>query len=722
MSGKWFTRHIRLIIIFVGAIMLPTIFLGYLAIRTAETERLVVWEKLKESYTSLANAISNELDDILSIAEDDLQNSLYALPSYDKRTLQRLAYGLESRHKVIEQVFFLDASGAIIFPEDPRKERRKSESSSKDVSQEDKETFQYYLAEAERQEFKHNNPNRAIYEYQRILNDLEYPVYRTIALNSIARCYMKLQLEQKAAGYYSKIIDEYGDVTDQWTNIPAMAYLQKASIYEKMGDADVAVKTLVNLYANLAENRWDLDADQMSYFADRTQRQLMTYKDKEDIQSIALMDGFAEIDANVAREVKLRQFLREYRHLAAEEMAQIVSNVTEASESVEHLIKYTSAAGPYLISYLTDPDMKIGLNPASTGITAGFEVSLEYLASRGFREALGGFTVEDDVILAILNEDDEIIEAKRASSPQEVDYQNTPPPGQPIAVATSSFLPFWKVGIYLRDPMALEELSKRNANLRAFLIIGLVLAIAFGIYLSFREARREAELAQLRSDFVANVSHELRTPLSAIQIFSETLKRNRAVSQDKQDQYLDTIASESDRLARLVDNVLDFSRLERSVKEFNFQPTNVGEVVVSAVEAYQFYAEQRGVTVSLNMAQNLPDIPVDKEAISQVVMNLIDNAVKYSEDEDEVAVHVFAKDQKIVIQVADKGVGIDEEDVKKIFDKFYRGKNIANLGTGGTGLGLTLAKAVAVAHGGDILVRSIKGEGSRFSLVLPVGL
>ena len=708
MSGKFFTGHIRLIMIFVGAIMLPTIFLGYLAIRTAETERLVVWEKLKESYTSLANAVSDELDEMLASAELDFQDSVYSLTSHDRSSMRELSYQLEDRHKAIGQVFFLDASGGVIFPEDPRRELQEAVIESRAPFQQEDDVFEYYLAEAERQEFRHNNPQRAIQEYQRALNELKHPVYKTIALNSIARCYVKLGLNREAVGYYEEIVDRYADATDSRVNIPAIAHLQAASIYEKMGDADAAVQILLNFYSDLAADRWDLDAEEMSYFAGRTQQQLLAYKDRRDIQFSVLEDGFAEIDANVIREVKLREFLEDYKHLAAEEMTQIAEYATESSKSMEHLIRYTSVAGPYLLSYLIS---------LSADAIAGFEVNLDHLASRGFREVLSGFTVEDDIILAILDENDEIIEATYPSQ-----THDTMPPGEPIALVEADSLPFWKVGIYVKDPMSLERLSKRKASLRAFLIAGLILAIAFGIYLSLREARRETELARIRSDFVANVSHELRTPLSSIQIFSETLKQNKAVSQDKQDQYLDTISSESDRLTRLVDNVLDFSRLERQVKEFDLRPTDIGEVIASTVEAARFYAEQRGVTVSLNIAPDLPEIKADKEAISQMVMNLIDNAVKYSEDESEIAVNVFRRGQNIMIEVVDKGVGIDEEDMKKIFDKFYRGKNVADLGTGGTGLGLTLAKAVAVAHGGDILVRSKIGQGSRFSAMLPIDL
>lgn len=702
--------------IFVGAIMLPTIVLGYLAVRTAETEKLVVWEKLEKSYTSLAGAISDELDDILSTAEGDFQNSLSTLPNYDRDTLKRLSYQIGDRHNVIGQAFFLHADGSIIFPEDPEGRRQKPQIALRKISQEDQNIAGYYIEQAERQEYRHKDFKRAIDEYERLQSKLKAPVYQIAALNGIARCNMKMGLSQEAIKHYRNIISKYADMDDKWANIPAIAYIQIASLHEKLGDTSSAVKALVELYDNLANSKWNMDAAEMTYFADVTQERLLVYKDREDIQFDDMADQFSEIETNVEHEVKLRQFLDDYKHLAAEEMILIAENSFGSSESMEHLTKYTSMHGPYLLSYLIDSSAE---TEDTTGIIAGFEVDLDYLASAGFKEVLRGFTVEGDVILTILDEDGEIIEATHTLSGQGLDPDEITPPGEPIAITSLKALPFWKVGIYVKNPLALERLSRRNANLRAFLIAGLILAIAFGIYLSLREARRETEMAQLRSDFVANVSHELRTPLSSIQIFSETLKQNRAVSQDKQEQYLDTISSESDRLARLVDNVLDFSRLERSVKEFHFQSTNIGEIVSSAVEAYKLYADQRDVSVSLKMIADLPEIQADKEALSQVVMNLIDNALKYSEENGEITVNAFCKGKNIVIQVVDKGVGIDEEDIRKIFDKFYRGKNVANLGTGGTGLGLTLAKAVAIAHGGNITVRSKKGEGSKFSIILP---
>lgn len=707
------TIQIRLIIIFVGVIMLPTIVLGYLAIRTAESEKLVVWERLKVSYTSIANLASDHLEYVLSSAEGDFRSSVSALTDYDKDALQRLSQQLESEHGVIGQVFFVNASGKIIFPEDPRKMQQNDRNAS--LSQEEKDIFESYLADGERQEFKHNNPERAIYDYQKIISDLKEPVYKVVALNGMARCYAKLGLNQEAIDNYSEIIDNYIDVTDGWLQMATVAYLQLYSIHKTMGDTDAAIQTLMALYGNLSDRGWNLDAEEISYFADKTRRHLLTYRDRGDALFGSFADRFAETDAKVIQLVRLQRFLKNYGRLAADDMKKVVNRADGDPELILHLRRSTNT-GTYFLSYIS-MERKSPDSPA----LAGFQVDLDYLASQGFNEILSELLISDDVTLAILNENNEVVKTHVSmTTPPGMEYSTPIPSGKPITTAVSSSLPFWKVGLYPKDPQSLERLMRRKAGLRIFMIAGLILAIAFGIYLAMREARREAELARLRSDFVANVSHELRTPLSSIQIFSETLRQNRATSREKQEQYLDTISSESDRLARLVDNVLNFSRLERRAKEFDFRLTNIGEVVGSAVEAYRFYAEQRGATISLNIAPELPQVKADAEAISQMVINLVDNAVKYSEGEGEITVNVFHRGDNIVIQVVDRGVGIDEEDLKKIFDKFYRGKNVANLGTGGTGLGLTLAKAVAEAHGGNIRVRSKEGEGSRFSATLPL--
>jgi signal transduction histidine kinase len=685
------------IIIFVGAIMLPTIILGYLAIRTAETEKLVVWEKLRDSYKSLASLVSDQLENMLLASENDFQNSVLSINSYDKDSLQEVAEKIESRNPVVGHVFFLDSSGEMIFPEDPGSQYEEIKPRIADPSREETDMFQTYLAAGERYEFKHDNPRDAIYEYSRISDKTSFPSYRAIALNNMARCYNKLGVDHEAAGIYRELIHKYPDASDGWIELAPIAYMRLISIYQESDDTAAAVEALEKFYDNLSHNRWGLDYEEVSYFADGIRKRLSSFKNSED----KISEELGVFHENLTRLVSLQKFLREYELFASYDMTRIVNNPTSSKSALSHVFRYT-AEGAYFISYIL-PEGETGL--------AGFEVNLDYLSSAGFKQISESLDTKSDVVLAILDRNDQIVAITGDPKPS---IQIS----EPIHTVALDSLPFWKIGVYLENPKSLENLSRNKVRLRILVIGGLVLAIVFGVYLILREARKEAELARLRSDFVANVSHELRTPLSSIQIFSETLKGK--VSQDKQEQYLHTISSESDRLARLVDNVLNFSRLEKRSKEFNFKPTDIGDVVRKSVEAYKFYAEQRDVSIRLNISTNLPRIYADSEAISQVVMNLVDNAIKYSPENGVINVNVFRRGKTILIRVSDRGIGIDKEDLDKIFDKFYRGKTAENLGTGGTGLGLTLARAIIKAHGGDIKVRSKKGSGSRFTVVLPI--
>ncbi|MBD3182170.1 hypothetical protein GF312_07755 [Candidatus Poribacteria bacterium] len=719
MNKRSLTKHITKsrtiplqVILFIGGIMLPTIILGYLAVRTSETERLVLWEELKESYTSLANAVVDQVDNMLSSAERDIMNLLEDVEVYSADEIYALSSSVKASHPVISQLFLLNNAGQLIYPLNPELTQRPSENGYNPDDNNEKNIYNSHISAGENQEFENKNYEKAIAEYQHILDKIEDPVYRAFALNNIARCYDKLDLKSEAIETYKKIVDEYGDVTQKWFEIPASAYTRMAELYEDIGDSQSALYMLYQLYLRLSDNIWDMDAKELSFYAHKARSKLKTHAESGD-DSISA--NFAEIDAKVIRRFELLRFFRDYRILAESD----IKNFALSSEYKPGFIRQMFSDENRLICLFSYSKLQQHTK-ASVPAVIGFEADLFYMLSRGLRDILEGIKIRENVVLAVLDAEGNIIGTKRPSPVRTADFFTSEPSGRLITSVPVDSLPFWQVGVYLTEPRYLDKISRRKANLRIMAVIGLILAVAFGIYLILREARKEAELARLRSDFVANVSHELRTPLSSIQIFSETLKAGKTKSKDKQEQYLDTISSESERLARLVDNVLDFSRLERQVKEFDFQPTDIAELIQEVVEAYSFHAEQRKKRISLNVAENIPRIEVDRQAFSQMVMNLIDNAIKYSEENDEITVNVFKRGESLIMQVIDRGVGMDKDELKKIFQKFYRGKSAAELGTGGTGLGLTLAKAVAFAHGGDIVVRSKRGEGSRFSVILPL--
>jgi signal transduction histidine kinase len=244
----------------------------------------------------------------------------------------------------------------------------------------------------------------------------------------------------------------------------------------------------------------------------------------------------------------------------------------------------------------------------------------------------------------------------------------------------------------------------------------IVLATAFGL----RYTVRQLELAQLKASFVSNVTHELKTPIALIRLAVETLEMRRVKSPEETDAFLRSIERETLRLQQLVDNILDFARLEAGRRIFRFETVDLREVVRETVESFRPRLEHHGFRVDLDLPDELPAVRGDAAALSHCVLNLLDNALKYSKQRREVRVSAGARpDGAVAVSVTDWGIGIAPADQRRIFDKFVRVETGLVHNVKGTGLGLALVDQIMRAHGGRVEVVSSPGEGSTFTLVLP---
>lgn len=262
-----------------------------------------------------------------------------------------------------------------------------------------------------------------------------------------------------------------------------------------------------------------------------------------------------------------------------------------------------------------------------------------------------------------------------------------------------------------------QGLQRSFYMLALFLVIGVTL---FGAYLLWRDVRRDLRLAEMRSQFVSSVSHELKTPLTSIRMFAETLRLRRSKDQKMQDEYLDTIVNESQRLTRLLNNVLDFSKIEKGKRAYKMEPGSLPEIIRTAARAMEYQLSQQDFKLHVQLDDDMPDIRMDGDAIEQALLNLLSNAMKYSGDSCDIEVKLEKVENQAVIRVIDRGVGIDPQEQKKIFNKFYRVPSPENERTAGTGLGLSLVTHIAEAHGGRLDVESKKEQGSVFSIFLPL--
>jgi signal transduction histidine kinase len=255
----------------------------------------------------------------------------------------------------------------------------------------------------------------------------------------------------------------------------------------------------------------------------------------------------------------------------------------------------------------------------------------------------------------------------------------------------------------------------------SFLILGVLsLLMIGGLLLTYRNVSKEMGLARLKSDFVSNVSHELRTPLALIRLYAETLELGRITTQEKKEEYYRIIRKESERLTALINNILDFSRIEAGRKEYDFRETDVAELVCNTLDAYRYQIEQQGFAFEQNIDSNIPKVPVDREAIARALVNLVNNALKYSANEKFLGVRLYRRDGVLKLEVVDRGIGITRREQSKIFEKFYRTGDPLVHNTRGSGLGLSLVRHITHAHGGEVEVESTPGKGSKFTLSFPL--
>jgi two-component system phosphate regulon sensor histidine kinase PhoR len=315
----------------------------------------------------------------------------------------------------------------------------------------------------------------------------------------------------------------------------------------------------------------------------------------------------------------------------------------------------------------------------------------------------------------------EIVEPARADGTQ--DETETP-----IAHTAILDFGFGDLIVHLKemDPARIPAQIVGLRNSYAGIIVVAAVAVMLALVSLWRNARAQLKLAERKDDFISAVSHELRTPLTSIRMYAEMLEKNWVKSKDKLTEYYRNMRAESERLSRLVENVLDFSRLQKGRKRYSFAAGDINQCVGEAVEMMRPYAEQQGFSIQTELA-DLGATTFDKDAVTQIVVNLLDNGIKYGRGDDAktIFVRTTRRGRFTMIEVEDRGPGVPRRQHKRIFEQFYRwsgplasGSQVSGPEVTGTGLGLALVKRFAEAHNGFVEVASAAPTGAIFRVAL----
>jgi signal transduction histidine kinase len=290
-----------------------------------------------------------------------------------------------------------------------------------------------------------------------------------------------------------------------------------------------------------------------------------------------------------------------------------------------------------------------------------------------------------------------------------------------------------KVNVVLTNRDALFKTQQARRNWFGVLIFASALVAGSGLWRSWRTFTRQQQLNEMKSNFASSVSHELRAPIASVRLLAEALDRGAVHDAPKQKEYFRFIVQECRRLTGLIENVLDFSRIEQGRKQYHFEETDLNALVDQTVKLMKPMADERGVALQYSQPSTLDSqLTCDGLAIQQALVNLVDNAIKHSPAGEKVLVelkseHQTSNDQLSTlnpqlstrISVTDHGPGIPSEDHEKIFERFYRRGSELRRETQGVGIGLTIVKHVAEAHGGRVIVESAVGKGSKFTIEIP---
>ncbi len=295
------------------------------------------------------------------------------------------------------------------------------------------------------------------------------------------------------------------------------------------------------------------------------------------------------------------------------------------------------------------------------------------------------------------------------------------PDGEPFTTAAlPAYLPGWKVELCFKGGEVFERAARRQIAIYIWTGVLVIVLILVAGGFAVKVVSRQIRLNKMKNDFIATVSHELKTPLASIRVLVDTLLEGNVKDEAQAEEYLRLTSKENERLSRMIDNFLTFSRMERNKQAFTIVETKPAAIADDAVEAVKTKFAAQNCQPAVDVADNLPEIQADHDAMVTVLVNLLDNAYKYTGDQKQIALKVFAEGGCVCFAVSDNGIGLSRRHIRRIFDSFYQVDTSLARSAEGCGLGLSIVKFIVDAHKGKVTIESKQGKGSTFTVRIAV--
>lgn len=658
----------RLSIVFIMAMVLSGGILAYFSINNISNLKKLTEKRVLEEQRELALRFTTSL-------KEDLEGLTSGfLPEFDQTgSLKDSLLAVTTRHDYIQQAFLIDIGGQFIVPY-----FKGINELSTPHRHSDQFTRAFELGE--KAEFADNNPGKASAQYLSCLDQSTNEEDSVMALNALGRISVKTGRFEDADVYYRSVIRDYSHLSDR-NGFPYAYYaLSHLLTQASPNHGDETLQAISSCLEQMKSGTIPLN------FQSEEILDLASFWLEENVSIDSTR--LSEIERSVRAISQQVDFITQYR----EEITEIHKGMARDRNSVLNSFNIRAryiASGPEFLLY----------NPDSA-YTAGFLID-----QRAFFDALLHAGLLDGMEFEYLFTFPTGYDTGRAENRLTFTTQLNP------------YFPAQIMQIQIRDKDLIPGMIQRRSWIYGIASVLLLLTMLFGIILTLRDIARERQVANLRSDFISNVTHELKTPLTSIRMYAESLMMRRMKSMAGQKKYLSVIVNESERLKRMINNILEFSKMEKARQEYHRVESNLSEILQTAILDVDYWLEKHGFNLQAEIEPELK-AAVDPEKIYQVFSNLLSNAIKYSGDSRKIYVRLYLKDNYVIAEVEDEGIGIARDKQARIFEEFFRVENHASGNITGTGLGLTVVKEIVEAHHGRIEVESVIGKGSKFSVFL----
>jgi signal transduction histidine kinase len=655
----------KLIIVYLITVIVAGSILTYLGINNISNYKELTEKRITEEEKQVIENYRLQFQ----YALENLVSDLNINNSIDSLFLD--AGDLEKNNSIVNDYLILNKNGALIRP-------HFFESSFRSIDKRTTETFRKKYQLAEKSEFALRKYAEAEKQYLSALKYASDKSDSAKAYNAVARMCIKAGDQRRALKLCKRIINRFNDASNEF-GFPYVYFsvdqLTKLTDVNLKGQVE---ELLIDFLSDLATNQIPYNnstADIINGIRSETNK----------IENKEIQSQVQELLLTINRRIVA---IHDYK------------NSIQAILSGE-ITKPTLQLNNFLAIINKNNKNEIVLLHQSNEYSAGYILTLKSI---------------DSIVLANLNQtlsqfeyDIQMVDSDINGSflDRELIIQN-------------NFSPFFKnkaIQIKLKNPKIVEDYMFKRKITTAVGLILLLGAMLIGLFTLIQDEKRKKHMTRLRADFVSNVTHELKTPLTSINMFAESILLGRVESKKDLKKYSKVIVKESERLKRMINNILDFSRKENDKLTYHLKECDLFDLVNATMEEMNYWLEINKFEVSLNLQENIKAI-VDPEGIKQVLSNLISNAIKYSDTNKKLTVRLYKKGKKVYLEIEDQGIGIPKEKHKNIFDKFYRVNSKKNENISGTGLGLTVSKDIIEAQNGKLFVESTFGKGSKFTIVL----